>query len=169
LDWLNERTDDEVNFFGVELEVVKIGDSPPAPVFRVVAQPNDWQKALKRPQGLTNLSQSRHDFFERVMEIILAKRPRSHRPKVGYENWLSMASGPFGSYGITFAAGGKLRVDIYLDMTSPRDGAKILFDALRWSLAPLSDASDLCYPMNASTASLSSLRNQSSDTLPSRK
>jgi hypothetical protein len=135
LDWLNERTDDEVNFFAVELEVVKIGDSPPAPVFRVVAQPNNWQKALKRPQGLTGLNQSRHDFFERVMDAILAKTPTFNRPKVGYENWLSMASGPFGSYGVSFAAGGKLRVEIYIDMVAPPDGAKVLFDSLQEKLS----------------------------------
>ena len=47
LDWLNERTDEDVNFFGVVVEVVKIGNSLPAPVFRVEARPNDWQKRVR--------------------------------------------------------------------------------------------------------------------------
>ncbi len=51
LDWLNERTDDTVDFFGVELDVERIGESSPAPVFRIVAQPNDWQKAVKSQTG----------------------------------------------------------------------------------------------------------------------
>jgi Domain of unknown function (DUF4268) len=131
LDWLNERTDDDLNFFGVELEVVRIGESPPAPVFRVVAQPNDWQKALKRPTGLTNTAQSRHDFFELVMDAVLARQPTFHRPKVGYDTWVSMASGPFGYYSVSFASGGRFRVETYLDLGSRMpDGAKAVFDEL---------------------------------------
>ena len=47
LDWLNERTDEETRFFGVEIGAVQIGDSPVAPQFRVVASPNSWQKEVK--------------------------------------------------------------------------------------------------------------------------
>ena len=47
LDWLNENTGEDVHFFGIELQVVKIGDSPPAPLLNLVAQPNDWQKQVR--------------------------------------------------------------------------------------------------------------------------
>ena len=47
LDWLNEHTEEAVRFFGVQLRVVKIGDSQPAVVFDVVARPNNWQKATR--------------------------------------------------------------------------------------------------------------------------
>src|SRR5215213_5677936 len=39
LDWLNDRTDSKVDFFGVEIGLVRIGRSLPAPVLDVVAQP----------------------------------------------------------------------------------------------------------------------------------
>ena len=39
---LNEWTGDKIAFYGVEVKVVRIGDSPPAPDFRVVAAPNGW-------------------------------------------------------------------------------------------------------------------------------
>ena len=42
LDWLNERTDDGLNFFGLEIELWRIGDSPTAPKFNVVCKPNEW-------------------------------------------------------------------------------------------------------------------------------
>lgn len=48
LDWLNTHTDEDTRFFGVEVRVVRIGDSEPAPMLRVVAQPNDWGKQVKR-------------------------------------------------------------------------------------------------------------------------
>ena len=45
LDWLNEHTEPEINFFGIKLEAVNIHGSPVAPNFRVVSQPNDWTKS----------------------------------------------------------------------------------------------------------------------------
>ncbi|BAU09947.1 hypothetical protein LEP3755_04240 [Leptolyngbya sp. NIES-3755] len=46
LDWLNEITDEAFNFFGLEIELWKIGDSPVAPKFNVVCKPNDWSRSI---------------------------------------------------------------------------------------------------------------------------
>jgi Domain of unknown function (DUF4268) len=48
LEWLNERTDQQVDFFGVEIGLVRIGRSLPAPVLDVVVQPRNWRKAGRR-------------------------------------------------------------------------------------------------------------------------
>src|SRR5689334_7361750 len=42
IDWINERTDENTRFFAVEVAAVKIDESRPAPMFKLVAQPNDW-------------------------------------------------------------------------------------------------------------------------------
>jgi len=47
LDWLNEHTDEAIQFFGVEVSAVRIGQSLPAPMFAVEARPNDWQKQVR--------------------------------------------------------------------------------------------------------------------------
>ena len=47
LDWLNQRTDTEIQFFAIELEVLKIGDSQPAVNFKPVVTPNGWKKKRK--------------------------------------------------------------------------------------------------------------------------
>lgn len=44
LDWLNQRTGEDTQFFGVVVELWRIGDSPLAPHFNLVATPNDWRK-----------------------------------------------------------------------------------------------------------------------------
>lgn len=46
LDWLNDITDDRFNFFGIEVELWRIGDSLAAPKFSLVSKPNDWTKSV---------------------------------------------------------------------------------------------------------------------------
>ena len=46
LDWLNDITGDEFRFFGLEIELWRIGSSPPAPKFNVIAKPNDWTQSI---------------------------------------------------------------------------------------------------------------------------
>lgn len=48
IDWLNERANGSAGFFGVEIELYRIGNSPPAPRFNVVSKPNDWANQVKQ-------------------------------------------------------------------------------------------------------------------------
>ena len=48
LDWLNERTDEKVNFFGLEVELWQIGESAIARKFNVISQPNDWSRTVQQ-------------------------------------------------------------------------------------------------------------------------
>ena len=59
LDWLNEITDERLNFFGLEVELWRIGDSPVAPKFNVVSKPNDWTRTIKQAAGSTELTESK--------------------------------------------------------------------------------------------------------------
>jgi len=46
LDWLNRITDESFRFFGLEVELWRIGDSPAAPKFNIVSKPNDWSQSV---------------------------------------------------------------------------------------------------------------------------
>jgi hypothetical protein len=48
IDWLNAGTIEGFNFFAVEVEALRIGNSPPAPWFNVVAKPNNWSRGVVR-------------------------------------------------------------------------------------------------------------------------
>jgi Domain of unknown function (DUF4268) len=139
LDWLNERTDTGVNFFGVELGVVQIDDAGPrAPVFEVVARPNDWQKGVKEgagggkpsPQGPSPLNAQRQDFFLEVLTEVVAARPAVRLPSLGTAHWTQYASGPFGYWAISATGDGRIRVEAYLD-TGTQAVNKQLFDELQ--------------------------------------
>lgn len=47
LDWLNEITSEHFEFYGVEIELWKIGESDAAPKFNLVARPNDWSREVR--------------------------------------------------------------------------------------------------------------------------
>lgn len=55
--WLNEHTTDPFSFFAVEVRVVRIGDSPMAPIFEIIERPNGWERSIQkqareaRPRG----------------------------------------------------------------------------------------------------------------------
>ena len=83
LDWLNERTDVKVAFFGVEVGVVRIGDTGPcAPVFEIVSRPNNWQKNVKAADtgassqpNISPLNAARQNFFLEVLTDLTECRP----------------------------------------------------------------------------------------------
>ena len=46
LDWLNAITEERFRFFGLEVELWRIGDSRAAPKFNMVSKPNDWSRSV---------------------------------------------------------------------------------------------------------------------------
>ncbi|MDE0070953.1 MAG: DUF4268 domain-containing protein [Caldilineaceae bacterium] len=49
LNWLNEVTGSSIQFFGLEVELWRIGDSPLAPKFNVVCKPSGWTEGTPAP------------------------------------------------------------------------------------------------------------------------
>ena len=67
LDWLNEVSETGTRFFGVEVEVWRIGDSALAPKFSVIARPNDWTKKVS---PLTPIQTMQLDFWQGFAEFV---------------------------------------------------------------------------------------------------
>lgn len=101
IDWLNARTDENTRFFAVELGVVRIGGSDPAPSFRLIAQPNDWEKTVRAAtqQGEATGKQVLYRaFWTRWLELLQADRPtwsRATRPP--RDSWFTMTTGSAGA------------------------------------------------------------------------
>ena len=71
IEWLNQHTDNDFGFFLVEIELRAIGDSLPAPKFNVVEQPNEWAKAIKMSEGLSETEQTKLAYWTKYREIAL--------------------------------------------------------------------------------------------------
>ena len=66
LDWLNEVTSEGVRLFGIEVELWRIGTSPSAPHFNIVAKPNDWTK----PTALTEAPQLYQEYWRDFGDVV---------------------------------------------------------------------------------------------------
>jgi len=134
IDWLNARTDEDTRFFGVELGVVRIGDSDPAPSFRLIAQPNDWEKSVRAAttQGEATGKQSQYrQFWSRWIEIMQAHRPgwsRATRPP--RDSWFSMTTGTTGATHYTSFTKRGLSSELVFE-SPDADINSARFDALR--------------------------------------
>lgn len=118
VDWLNERTDEDTNFFAIEVSAVRIDDSRPAPLFRLVAQPNSWTKQVhaQKVDALSGKKAAYADFWPRLLERVHAAFPGWTRVRSGgSDSWLALPYGRSGiHYGLVFARGGP-RVELYID------------------------------------------------------
>lgn len=104
LDHLNEITDERYRFFGVELELWQIGDSPPAPRFNLVSKPNDWSRAIGRAarklddEPVSELKAQQKRYWEALNEYLVSARaglkPRKPRP----QHWTTFSIGRAGMH-----------------------------------------------------------------------
>lgn len=133
LDWLN-RGLATTEFFGVEIDVLRIGDSLPAVDFRLVASPTGRSGGPPKAGGrseLTEKSQRYLAFFQGLLDDLREKHHFTNARAGQPQSWYSFSAGISGmSYGASFARGGRLRAELYIDSG---DGAAnlILFDSLR--------------------------------------
>ncbi len=99
LDWLNEITDGRFNFFGLEVELWRIGDSPLAPKFNLASKPNDWTNAVGRvaaqiqSEDLTETKQLQLEYWTSFREFVAkhSKVIRSQKPLP--QHWTNFAIG----------------------------------------------------------------------------
>ena len=128
IDWLNEVTREEYNFFAVRIELLKIEDGY-APDFVVVASPNAWQRRLRTAVSRESSGGGRQErwlaIWGRFIEKLRAKDPTATRAQRGPARSYFQTSG---GYNVGFPREGP-RVELYLDYGS-KARTKAVFDAL---------------------------------------
>jgi hypothetical protein len=100
LDWLNRITEEHIRFFGIEIELWRIGDSNPAPMFHIAAKPNDWAKNVKvatRRGGTTEGGQSQVTFWTAFGNYLQSQNASFKPPSPYPRNWNNWGIGRTGS------------------------------------------------------------------------
>ena len=95
LDWLNDITDERFRFFGLELELWRIGESLPAPKFNIISKPNDWSRSISKATSdisdsvLTDTKQLQLAYWTAFREVLKVD-PGPIRPtKPLPQNWIN--------------------------------------------------------------------------------
>lgn len=131
LDWLNQNTTENIEFYGVVIEVIQIDNSRPAYNFKLVAFPNEWRKT--NISSGTQISEKREAYrlyFQNLIDALRAKN-FTNAQKGQPQSWYSFSSGLQGgiTYSNSFAQGGRVRAEIYIDRGDTKLN-KDLFDKL---------------------------------------
>ena len=101
IEWLNEHTDKNVDFFLIEVHAYKIGDSKPAPQFVVIEQPNNFAKTTKQASKNSETSETeakRLEFWNKLNEVIEKKNKPFSVRKASTNHWYDVALGRSGCH-----------------------------------------------------------------------
>ena len=154
LEMLNASTTQDYAYFGVEIELLKIDNSKPAPRFNVVVQPNDWTRRPE-PSGAKQLQLEFWTDFQSLMDsstAIPCSRPKATSymlHSIGGVPGIRVASSfsPRNSVRRTFSIG-ELRVDLVFG----RSAGQSLFDQLLDSREALEQQAGQQYGWRAPTS-----------------
>ena len=96
IEWLNNNTNSNINFFLIEIHAYKIGNSDNAPMFQVIEQPNDFIKNNKSTNSndTMNKSQSqRLEFWNQFNNVLIERGKPFNIRKATTDHWYNVAIG----------------------------------------------------------------------------
>jgi hypothetical protein len=134
LDWLNNITDDGFQFFGLEVELWRIGDSPAAPKFNIASKPNDWTRSVNvaarriENESLTDTKAKQLEYWTEFSDFLKFEGSPIRPQKPYPQHWMNFSIGRTGFLlsALLNSTEGRIGVDLYLS----DDDAKAYFGLL---------------------------------------
>lgn len=97
IDWLNEHTVEDLNFFLIKIELWQIGDSPFAPKFEIISSPNDWAKTVRQSVSsggaITETKAKQLEFWQSFKEYTEENNKAFKTQKPSPQHWFNIATG----------------------------------------------------------------------------
>ena len=96
IEWLNKHTDDGLAFFLVEVHAYTIGDSAPAPQFKIIEQPNNFAKnakVLAQKGDLSDRERHRLEFWTQFNDVLEQRGKPFNKCKATTDHWYCVAMG----------------------------------------------------------------------------
>lgn len=150
LDWLNKITDESFRFFGLEVELWRIADSPAAPKFNIASKPNDWSRSVSRAARAIDdaeLSETRlkqREFWDALHDALDdAQGPVSGNRKAQAQSWMNYSVGRsgFALAAVMLRRTKQVRAELYISNSH----AEAYFRLLQRQRAEIE--ADLGYPL----------------------
>ena len=136
LDLLNHRTGEDTKFFGVEIELWKIGNSPPAVNFKLVATPNEWSKqSIARQHSANGRGTARgeqyREFYQPLIDTLREAHKFTNMKKAPTKPFCNFATGQTGfRYAPYLTTNNMNRASVQLYLNSNKEKNKSCFDIL---------------------------------------
>ncbi|MBU2492347.1 MAG: DUF4268 domain-containing protein [Bacteroidetes bacterium] len=95
VEWLNEHTDEDVNFFLIKIEVWQIGNSFPAPKFNIISRPNEWAKVIKNisSSSISDTKLQQQQFWSSFSEFVKTKNSKLRLRTPKPQHWYNFSIG----------------------------------------------------------------------------
>jgi hypothetical protein len=96
IDWLNEHTDESIEFYLVKIELWQIESSPYAPKFEIISKPNDWTKAVRSSTDAGELTETKIkqlDFWTQFKEYAKKRQTKLRMQKSYPQHWTNISIG----------------------------------------------------------------------------
>lgn len=96
IEWLNNNTNSNINFFLIEIHAYKIGNSDNAPMFQVIEQPNDFIKNNKSTNSSDTMNKSqsqRVEFWNQFNNVLVERGKPFNVRKATTDHWYNVAIG----------------------------------------------------------------------------
>ena len=128
LDWLNRITTEEFRFFGLEVELWRIGTSLAAPKFNIISKPNDWTKVTR---GTSRESSERarifRELWDSIIEVLGPHYPELNFPSPTGMHWIRFLM-KYSRLVLSYAPNAK-RMSLYLlfQNEAPEEWYELLF------------------------------------------
>ena len=128
IDWLNQET--STNFWALEIELWRIGDSAVAPKFNVVCEPNEFSKDTHdEAEELSGTKLAQLEFWKGFSEFLDESGSSFNSRKAFPQNWYSLSIGTGKGYiscTVLMSSKGRLGCELYM----PGSDADGLFASL---------------------------------------
>lgn len=98
IEWLNNHSDEDINFFLIEIELWQINDSLLAPKFNIVEEPNNWTKEVKKTSinAESAARQARLNFWSYFNDTAFADanyKKEFNKRKASTDHWYDLSIG----------------------------------------------------------------------------
>jgi hypothetical protein len=134
IDWLNANSSDDFTFFAVEVEVLRIGSSEPAPWFNVVAKPNIWSRTVRASASENESGEMRASHHVRLGywaafgEYLQSQQSDFRIRRANKDHWFEFPTGRRGSVISATISTDKQRLGV--EIYNHGDVSKAVFDGL---------------------------------------
>lgn len=165
ISWLNESTADDISFYLVKVEAVRIGDSAPAPLFSVIVEPTEIAKEVgKEKKEYAERHHLRKEFWTQLLDLAKTRTKLHSNITPPIYHWIGAGAGKSGigyNYAITNEYGS---AEVYLDrgkeypnlnkerfdalFSHKDDIEKIFGEKLSWERLDKKRASRIAYRIN---------------------